>query len=180
MEGCCVGHSFPIPQVSNKRKHYKWTYEEDKKLRELVNRDSKNPNWEEIAAKFSNRNPRQCQERWSYYLSPDVNNGPWTPEEDELLLKKFKEFGSRWVHIAQFFKGRTNTNCKNRYLAINRSIAKGEKPIYFKPIILPKKPAPAEPSIPEIDFEPLPFQESYEILDPPLYQDTMTDIDFYW
>ena len=174
-------HTFPIPQVSTKRKHYKWSYEEDRKLIDLVNKYSSNPNWDEISAQFPNRNTRQCQERWSYYLSPDVNNGPWTKEEDELLLEKYREFGSRWVHIAQFFKGRTNTNCKNRYLAINRAIAKGEKLNYYNPqlILPPPQPVVVKPIQQEFDLESSPFDQEFEIFDSGIYPEA-NQIDFYW
>lgn len=100
-------------------KHYKWTKSEDQLLIKLVN-SSYPVVWSYIAEQFPNRNKRQCFERWSYYLSPNVNNGDWSKEEDDLLLEKFKVYGSKWTKIAQYFKGRTNTNIKNRYLALQR------------------------------------------------------------
>lgn len=102
-----------------KHKHNKWTAVEDKMLKNLVSKMSK-PNWVSISSQIPNRNPRQCQERWEYYLSPNVNNSPWTPQEDTLLMQKYKEFGSKWTIIAKFFFNRTNTNVKNRYLALTR------------------------------------------------------------
>ncbi|EAY09940.1 Myb-like DNA-binding domain containing protein [Trichomonas vaginalis G3] len=102
-----------------KHKHNKWTAVEDKMLKSLVSKSTK-PNWVAISNQIPNRNPRQCQERWEYYLSPNVNNSPWTPQEDALLLKKYQEYGTKWTIIAKFFYNRTNTNVKNRFLAINR------------------------------------------------------------
>lgn len=103
-----------------RHRHNKWSTSEDNMLKSLV-QSTKKLNWFEISRKMQNRNPRQCQERWEYYLSPFVNNSPWTPQEDALLLQKFKEFGSRWTVIARFFYNRTNTNVKNRFLAMVRN-----------------------------------------------------------
>lgn len=111
--------AYPIPLFLLKKRHSKWSKEEDDKLRNIVS-GMTNPNWNLISKNFKNRNPRQCQERWTYYLSPDVNNGPWTPEEDKILTEKYAEFGSKWSFIAKFFKGRTNTNVKNRWLSMMR------------------------------------------------------------
>ena len=116
-------------------KHNKWNVYEDMRLKQIVLSMGSNLNWNQVASFFKNRNQRQCQERWEYYLRPDVNNGPWTPEEDELLLQKYNEYGSHWKVISKFFKGRTNTNVKNRYLALNRMHDKeeGKIPIFPEP-----------------------------------------------
>ena len=104
-------------------RHFKWSLLEDIKLRQIV-MSMKKKDWGKVAKYFSNRNPRQCQERWEYYLNPDVNNGPWSEEEDKLLFEKYNQFGSQWKIISTFFKGRTNTNVKNRYLALVRASPK--------------------------------------------------------
>ena len=112
-------HSNILIKNNRKIRHAKWTKKEDEILRKLVEM-CPSFNWVWISSKFINRNPRQCQERWNYYLSPDVNNSPWTKEEDELLLEKYKKMGSQWKKIAAFFNNRTNTNVKNRWISIQR------------------------------------------------------------
>ena len=102
-----------------KVRHFKWSPAEDMLLKKLILSKAV-PNWTLIARKFKNRNVRQCKDRWNYYLCPTVNNSEWTKEEDELLLEKYKEFGTKWSRIAKFFNNRTNTNVKNRYLAMMR------------------------------------------------------------
>ena len=114
---------YVLPDDSDKKcRHYKWSESEDAMLRRLVNK-AKVPNWNTIAKRFHNRNARQCKDRWNYYLSPNVNNSEWTEEEDKLLFEKFEEFGTKWSAIAKFFNNRTNTNVKNRWLAIHRRSA---------------------------------------------------------
>lgn len=102
-----------------KHQHHKWTPEEDEKLMKIIS-SSKKIDWNIIAKKMHKRNARQCKDRWYYYLRPDVNNGEWSAEEDELLKEKVKELGTEWQKIAKFFNQRTNTNCKNRWLAMQR------------------------------------------------------------
>lgn len=124
-------------EPKKKVRHNKWSSFEDRLLLDIVSsRPRRSINWKEVSAKIPNRNPRQCQERWDYYLSPDVNNTPWTFEEDMLLIEKQREFGTKWSIIATFFKGRTNTNVKNRYLALCRC---EKKPLDFhqEKVLLP-------------------------------------------
>lgn len=102
-----------------KFKHQKWTAAEDAQLYKLLI-GQYSVNLDNVAKLMYNRNARQCKDRWNYYLCPTVNNGDWSHEEDELLNQKVKELGTKWKEISTFFIGRTNTNCKNRWLAMQR------------------------------------------------------------
>ena len=51
----------------------------------------------------------------------------FTPEEDELLQKKYEELGPCWKKIATFLTGRTEISVKNRWNKIQRKIAKNSK-----------------------------------------------------
>ena len=110
-------------EKAKKFRKSKFSPAEDQVLKELVNVDGPN-DWSEIASHFVNRNVRQVKERWEYYLSPDVNNGPWTPEEDAILIQKYNELGTKWTVIAKSLKGRTNTCCKNRWIAMQRNASR--------------------------------------------------------
>ena len=123
----------------------KFTQEEDDQLRRYVALFGEN-NWEQVAACMPNRNQRQCRERWINYLSPNVNNSPWTPMEDDLLFQKHADLGAKWVQIARFFPGRSDTSVKNRWMVLMRR-AKNETP---KPTAIPVpviEPVKTEPSI---------------------------------
>lgn len=151
----------------------KFTPEEDAKLRKLVSLTHPN-DWNQIALQFNNRNSRQVKERWEYYLSPNVNNGPWSPEEDELLISKYNELGTKWKVIAKFFIGRTNTACKNRFLAMQREKLRhncNSPPVVTKPKpIAPVAMAPSDYFMPPIvdpsefglDFDMDPFSSFQE------------------
>jgi hypothetical protein len=104
----------PAPAKDSKRSpKVRFTPPEDIQIVELVGVYG-NDDWQSIASHFSGRTARQCRERWAYYLSPSVTNGPWSPEEDALLLDKFQEFGSQWNKMRSFFQGRSHINIKNR------------------------------------------------------------------
>jgi hypothetical protein len=96
----------------------KFSKEEDELLKTLVNRAGET-DWHVVAARMKNRTARQCRERWKHYLSPEISTGPWTEEEDELLLQKVKEMGSQWSRIARFFANRTDITVKNRWISLN-------------------------------------------------------------
>ncbi|MBO4956969.1 MAG: hypothetical protein J6C50_03965 [Rickettsiales bacterium] len=97
----------------------RFTPEEDEMLRQLVDEYGTN-NWKTIATEMPGRTVRQSKERFTCYLSPEINRTPWTPEEDELLRQKQSEFGNKWTKIAQFFNRRTDYNIKNRYNQLQR------------------------------------------------------------
>lgn len=104
----------------------KFTKEEDERLRQIVTHFG-DQDWAVIADQMPGRNQRQCRERWLNYLSPHVNKEPFTIEEDQLLIEKHKEFGSRWVRIAKYFSGRSDTSIKNRWMILQRKILMEEE-----------------------------------------------------
>lgn len=71
--------------------------------------------WIAVAEQIPGRTARQCRDRWTNYLSPQNKNGPWTAEEDQLLIEKFRQHGPQWTLIAKFFNGRSENNVKNRW-----------------------------------------------------------------
>ena len=91
-----------------------WTPEEDERLLQAVGVHG-TENWPEIANKIPGRTPRQCRGHWNACLNPNLNKKEWTPEEDELLIEKQREFRNKWNVIATYFPGRTNNSVKNRY-----------------------------------------------------------------
>jgi hypothetical protein len=97
----------------------KFTQTEDAKIIELVGVHGED-DWPTIARHFPDRTVRQCRERWLYYLNPSLTNGPWSADEDALLLQKYKELGSKWSKMTPFFNGRTDVNIKNRYFTLVR------------------------------------------------------------
>ena len=101
------------------RLHKKFTEEEDKRIKELVQVYGDNC-WSKLSNFFFNRCGRQLKERYFNYLAPNVNKDDWTAEEEELLLQKLQECGKKWRKISSFFQGRTDVHLKNRYRMMKR------------------------------------------------------------
>ena len=105
----------------------KFTSEEDNLLASLVKQHGES-NWKKVAARMIGRTPRQCRERWKYYLckgeNPGFSSSNWTKYEDDLLLEKYIIYGPRWAKIAAFFPNRNDVNLKNRYHKLQRNLIK--------------------------------------------------------
>jgi hypothetical protein len=114
-------------EAHRKRKRVSFTPDEDDRLRELVSKYGET-NWRRIAAKMPKRDRRQCRERWFNYLTPLVSNGPWMPEEDDLLRVKVGEFGHKWKAMQVFFPGRTDINIKNHWKQLQKVDALSPRP----------------------------------------------------
>jgi hypothetical protein len=103
---------------------HRFTAHEDERLRALVG-ELGDGNWAEVATRLGTRSARQCRERFRNYLDPNLRQDPWSPAEDELLLQKFIELGSRWAEIGQFFAGRSEANIKNRWAQMQTKPGRG-------------------------------------------------------
>lgn len=154
----------------------KFTESEDQRLKALVR--GLGADWDAIAEEMSGRNPRQCRERWMFYLSPDVVNGPWTEAEEALLLDKCDENGHDWRTIAAFFPTRTPINVKNRWNLIQRRTRRraSSRPYlgFWIPISLPaSRPAiaPNAPSSAPVTMEETPATADGGTNDQPRQED---------
>jgi hypothetical protein len=108
-------------QTSTKRK---FSRQEDDRIQALVREYGTNA-WVAIAGVLGNRTSRQCRERWRHYLSPGLNRGPWTPEEDGLLSQQYEIFGPKWAAIRDALPGRSDVAIKNRWVLTSKPTRKG-------------------------------------------------------
>ena len=101
-------------KAPKKRHRCAFTQEEDALLRRLVQMYGTD-NWALVSRGMIGRTARQCRERYRSYLMPTLKNGPWTAEEDILLLRLVQMYHNKWVLIASHFDGRSDSNVKNRW-----------------------------------------------------------------
>ena len=68
---------------------------------------------------------KQCRERWHNHLRPDIKRGPWTEEEERLLIAAHESLGNRWAEIAKVLPQRKELQSKNRWFsALRRELRK--------------------------------------------------------
>jgi hypothetical protein len=111
------------------RRSVKWTTNEDAKLKDAVKMHGKN--WPEIATLVPGRTKLQCCSRWHGTLDPSIDwtmvrAGYWTSDEDNKLKDAVQTHGGKdWAGIATLVPGRTNIQCRGRWLsALDPSIGR--------------------------------------------------------
>ena len=114
------------PTRKKRKQRSKFTTEEDAKLLSLIEKYG-TTNWIMIANAMETRTPRQCHDRYVFYLDPSINKAEWSEAEENLLIEKFNELGTSWKLIATFFNGRTEIDLKNKFLKMERLNRKMEK-----------------------------------------------------
>ena len=90
-----------------------WTPTEDEQLLRLV--DEKDGEWRSVADELPGREPEAAQRRYERLITifkPGLR--PFTPEEDELLVKLCR-WGETWNDIARSFRGRRISTLAHRY-----------------------------------------------------------------
>ncbi|NXU09496.1 SNPC4 protein, partial [Pardalotus punctatus] len=118
-------------QVYNKDlKRKEWTKDEDQMLLELVQemRVGSHIPYKKIAYYMEGRDSAQLIYRWTKSVDPSLKKGPWTPEEDAMLMAAVKKYGEKdWYKIRTEVPGRSDAQCRDRYLkALHWDVKKGK------------------------------------------------------
>ncbi|NXJ23299.1 SNPC4 protein, partial [Dicrurus megarhynchus] len=118
-------------QIYNKDlKRKEWTKDEDQMLLELVQemRVGSHIPYKKIAYYMEGRDSAQLIYRWTKNVDPSLKKGSWTPEEDAMLMAAVKKYGGKdWYKIRTEVPGRSDAQCRDRYLkALHWDVKKGK------------------------------------------------------
>ncbi|GJS73681.1 Myb domain protein 4r1 [Tanacetum coccineum] len=94
-----------------------WTPTEDEELRKAV-AEYGETNWQLVASVLSGRTGTQCSNRWKKSLNPLRERvGRWDSDEDKRLKIAVRLFGAKnWNKITKFVPGRTQVQCRERWV----------------------------------------------------------------
>ncbi|KAJ3271476.1 Myblike DNAbinding domain-containing protein [Terramyces sp. JEL0728] len=113
----------------------KWSKQEDQQLlsayktlydQELSANNGTAPNtqvttfWYKVAESIVGRSGQQCMARYNETLDPSVKKGKWSSEEDELLQNGFQQYGKSWVKLSSLIPGRTQRQCRTRWIQLSK------------------------------------------------------------
>jgi hypothetical protein len=90
-----------------------WTNREDKMVLKLMKQYGRD--WGLISKLMISRSGKQIRDRYLNSLDPCLNKGKFSKEEDDIIMKYYLKFGSKWTKIASFLKGRSGDMVKNRF-----------------------------------------------------------------
>ncbi|XP_024855404.1 snRNA-activating protein complex subunit 4 isoform X2 [Bos taurus] len=110
-------------------KRREWTEEEDRMLTRLVQamRVGSHIPYRRIVYYMEGRDSMQLIYRWTKSLDPSLRKGLWAPEEDAKLLQAVAKYGEQdWFKIREEVPGRSDAQCRDRYLRrLHFSLKKG-------------------------------------------------------
>lgn len=132
-------------------KKMKWTAEEDEILKSRIEKFGTG-NWSLIAQELHGRTGKQCRERWTNQLNPNLNRDNWSSNEDRILLHQQQVFGNSWSKIAKYLPGRSSNSIKNRWSWLSRHRALPQKSIIPAQIKIAQPVVQAKPQM--MNFDP--------------------------
>jgi len=115
------------PEIKMKKKTGAWSKEEMDQLREILSGlDCNDPSTWELASKAMgySRNIKQIKGKYENFLAPNLKHGPWTKEEDAILLRLQSESGNKWKTFGLTLVGRSSERIRRRFTLLSKRSSK--------------------------------------------------------
>ncbi|KAA1070719.1 hypothetical protein PGT21_022007 [Puccinia graminis f. sp. tritici] len=104
----------PPPPVLHKTKG-PWHKDEDAALLYWVSHLGTGK-WVDIAKRVGSRSGKQCRERWTNQLSPEIDHSAFRHDEDMVIITMQQSLqANRWCEVAKHLPGRPENAIKNRW-----------------------------------------------------------------
>ena len=102
-----------------------WTEEEDNLLRKLIVQYGKQ--WSVLATHIPNRSATQIAARWDKCINPNLQKGPFSAEEDQLIIEFVEKHGIHaWPKVTSVLPKRTAKQCRERWFNnLDPTVTKG-------------------------------------------------------
>ncbi|OHT16673.1 hypothetical protein TRFO_41657 [Tritrichomonas foetus] len=106
---------------NGRRKAHSWSNYEDQRLVAGIYRYGIN-NWGNVADFVGNgRTKAQCSQRWYRGIDPSICKGPWTDDEEALLVNLLLQYGEKsWKTVAQFIDHRSDVQCRYHFAQMRK------------------------------------------------------------
>ncbi|CAD8204672.1 unnamed protein product [Paramecium pentaurelia] len=117
-------------QGVQQNKAKRWTQIEDQTLLRIFRQLG--PCWNAIAKQMKNKTGKQVRRRYKNFLDPNLNHGPMTELEDEMIYKEYLKHGSQWSQISEKMPGRSENMIKNRFYSFIKQKYLNQPNLYFK------------------------------------------------
>eukprot|EP00762_Andalucia_godoyi_P000881 ANDGO_03751.mRNA.1 Myb-like protein M len=107
---------------------FRWTFEDDQKLREAVTMYQDLPvTWRFIADIVGGgKTANSCYQRWNRTLGTQIRKGPFSTAELYALAKAVAQEGETWALVSLLVPGRTDTQCRMQWTNIKCGKIKSE------------------------------------------------------
>lgn len=119
-----------------------WSRQEDEEMTAWVQQHGTS-DWAGCSARVQGRSAKQCRERWTNTLDPNIKKGYWSEQEDEVIFREYRTRGPKWTEIAKLLPGRPENAIKNRFYSTIRKAKSVDSIDFLESSDSPKSRAPS-------------------------------------